>query len=103
MATIVRGTTPTLTFTLPFEVDNLDAFWISFKQQNKVELNKEKGASGVTQKNYTITVTLSQEETLQFGAGKCLIQIRARDTSGKAVASNTMNFEVADVLRSGVI
>lgn len=103
MATIFRGTTPTLTFTLPFEADNLDAFWISFKQQNKVEMNKEKDSPGVSQVTNTITVTLSQEETLRFGTGKCLVQIRARDKNAKAIASNTMSVEVADVLRSGVI
>lgn len=102
MATILRGTTPTFTFTLPFEADTLDAFWVSFKQQ-KAELNKEKGDSGVTQNLKDITVTLSQEETLNFAAGKCQIQIRGRDKFGKAIASNTMSIEVADVLRSGVI
>ena len=102
MATILRGTTPTFTFTLPFEADTLDAFWVSFRQ-SKTEMNKEKGNPGVTQNLKAITVTLSQEETLQFAAGKCQIQIRGRDKTGKAIASNIMSIEVADVLRSGVI
>lgn len=102
MATILRGTTPTFTFTLPFEADTLEAYWISFKQ-SKAELNKEKGDSGVTQGTNTLVVTLSQEETLNFVAGRCQIQIRGRDKLGKATASNTMSIEVADVLRSGVI
>ena len=100
--TITPGTTPTLTFTIPFETSSITALYISFMKAGAVRV--EKDISHCTLGEKTISCALTQEETLKFGnEQKIEIQIRAKKTTGEAVASNVMSVMTSKVLKDGVI
>lgn len=52
---------------------------------------------------YSVTVKLSQADTLALQKGGVKMQIRAVDTAGNAIASNIMQANLEDVLKGGVI
>lgn len=58
-----RGTTQTLTFTLPEEID-IAELYITFNQNKGTVLEKSKSDASIDGK--TIAVSLSQEDTLKF-------------------------------------
>lgn len=99
---MIRGTTPTLEFSLPFETSLLDEAFVTFSQKGKVVLDKQLSECSV-EKN-TLTVKLTQEDTLKL-LHDCLvqIQIRARTEDGSAVASNIIDVFVNKILKDGVI
>ena len=101
---IVRGTTPTLTFTLPFGAENVAAAFVTFEQHNSVVLDKEIGATGCACEGNTITLHLSQEDTLLLcQCDKVDIQLRIRTVNGEALASQIITVFVEEILKDGVI
>ena len=99
---MIRGTTPKMEFTLPFETDQIAEAYISFYQLDKIIL--EKTLSECTLSEKMITVQLSQEETLKFTSGCVVeIQIRVLMTSGDALASNIIRINTERILKDGVI
>lgn len=99
---ITRGTTPTLNFKLPMAADTLAVAFITFSQQGKVVF--EKTLSDCTMAGETLSVQLSQEETLLLDDEyKTTIQIRARDRSGNAPASKIFAVETGKIQKEGVI
>lgn len=99
-----RGTTPVHSFTLPDELKDVDfaALYITYKQDGKTVLEKERDAISI--KDGVASVRLTQEETLLFsGRWKCHIQVRLRTDAGDALVSNVVNIPVYDVLKEGVI
>lgn len=108
---IRRGTTPTLTFTLS-EAVAIAALYITFSQTTKPASIYDKGVgtvmlekslSDVTITDNVITLPLSQADTLALDAGPVLVQARIKDTEGNAIATETINDTVADVLKDGEI
>ena len=96
-----RGTTPTLKFTLPYEIA-VSSLYITFMQRGRTIL--EKTIDDVTLDGKTINVELTQDDTLTFTAGQPIsIQIRIRDTENKAVASQIIETTAEEVLKDGVI
>ena len=63
MATI-RGTTPTVTFNLPFDVSTIQNCEVYFAQND--ELLVTKGYNDCVLSGTTLSVTLKQKDTLQF-------------------------------------
>lgn len=62
---IVRGTTPTIKFTLPdIEVSNINAAVLALKQNNIAII--EKDLSSATLSDHEITWKLQQEDTLKL-------------------------------------
>ena len=57
----------------------------------------------VNNENKTITVELSQEDTLLFNGKEVNTQIRFLDSTGKAYASNIEKIELNNILKEGVI
>ncbi|MBP3647191.1 MAG: hypothetical protein J6K55_12300 [Clostridia bacterium] len=99
---MIRGTTPTLVFTLPFEAQQLEEAYISFAQNGKVVL--EKTLSDCTSHQNTLTVRLTQEETLKLKTDvNTEIQIRARTIAEEAVASDIIRVPTGRILKDGVI
>lgn len=97
-----RGTTPTLTFELPFEVSALDVYWITISQRYE-NIKIDKDDSACTSSGSTITLKLTQEDTLKLIADKPVyIQIRAL-MDDDAIASETIETTVEDILKEGVI
>lgn len=99
---MIRGTTPTLEFTLPFDIDILEEAWVTLSQNKVVVIDKE--LEHCTCENNKLTVRLTQEETLKL-ACDCYteIQIRARTKEGDALASEIISVHTYRILKEGVI
>lgn len=97
-----RGTTPTLSFTLPFEASTLAEAYISIEQNRRVIL--EKSIEDCTLSGNTISVKLTQEETLKLGVSdRTEIQLRVRLADGNALASQIFAVFTERILKDGVI
>lgn len=96
-----RGTTPTNIFNVDVNLTNADVIWITYAQQNKVVIEKNKDDITATAK--TLTVELSQEDTLKLTEREVDIQIRARFPDGTALASNIIKTTANKILKDGVI
>lgn len=75
-----RGTTPTITCTLSTDIDltESDLIRVIIRQGGHVRLVKEAGE--VTIQDKTISVKLSQKETLSFYSGSADIQVRIKSS-----------------------
>lgn len=103
---MTRGTTPTLVFTLPFAASELAAYYITAGQQfgSAVKQVFEKSAEDCQEDGDTITVVLTQDDTLKLVAdNQVLIQVRARTTGGTALASKIFRRPADMILKDGVI
>jgi hypothetical protein len=99
-----RGTTPTLTFTTPYAADLIQSGYISFMQRGEDVLDISLTDPAVTIEDESISVDLTQEQTLLFTTADTVkMQIRAKLTSGKAVASNIVEDCVCPILKEGEI
>lgn len=86
---MMRGTTPTHVFTLPFETSLISKFRIIYAQGKKRILVKEN--EDCTFRGNTVTVRLSQVETFLFDHMKHVeIQLRALTTGGDVLNSKIM-------------
>ena len=95
---MVRGTTPTFTFSCTGYTFPSSNVYVYIKQRN-VEIKKT-GTVTVDEnpENCTVTVELTQEETLSLSSGPAEAQIRAINSDGTVVASETLNFLITKVL-----
>lgn len=102
---IYRGTTPTLTFEVPFEPTTAKKIWITFEQDDKEIFTIEK--ENCTFNGNIIEVTLRQEQTLALSADFYVVmQIRVSfngEDFDKADASEYVKTEVGEILKDGVI
>ena len=99
-----RGTTPTLTFTTPYAANLVESGFITFNQRGTTVLDVPLSDSSVTIADQSISITLTQEQTLAFTiAAPCEAQIRAVLDSGKAVASNIVCIPICAILKDGEI
>lgn len=100
-----RGTTPTNTFSLDLDLSAATVY-ISYAQNGKVVLEKtgDDLTFGTSESgDYTITVELSQEDTLAFVPGRAAIQIRYVMPNGTADASNIIGTTFDQIIKDGVI
>ena len=100
---IIRGTTPTLSFELPFAVSGLAEMYITISQKyENILINKT--LNDCTASGNTVDVTLSQSDTLKLIPDKpCFIQVRTLDAGGVAKASEMVKCMVGDILKEGEI
>lgn len=97
----VRGTTPTITFRLPFQTDQIRDVEIYFAQKNFLF---QKDTEDCSFEENRITVTLSQEETMQLNEGLSLrLQARIVFTNGAIGATRILNTSVVGLLKEGMI
>lgn len=73
---MIKGSTPTHKFNIPFNSALIDKLQIVYAQNDREIFIKEK-ADCVLDGN-TITVTLAQEETLKFDCYKRFVQIQLK-------------------------
>ena len=103
---MIRGTTPTLTFTIPFEPDNIDKLWITFSQNKTEVFTVEKDA--VTFDGHDIAVRMSQKQTLALN-GNSMVDIQIRlsfigdPNDQDALASDIIRTSVEEILKDGEI
>lgn len=96
-----RGTTPTLTFTLPIEAATITALNIALAQRGRVVVSRD--LDGVETDGRKITMTLTEEETLRLYADVEL-QIQVRVGVGAArMASQVFTVPVERILRDGAL
>ena len=99
---MIRGTTPTLEFVLPFNTSVLDEAYVTLSQNEQIVLDKKLEDCKCEEKK--LSVRLTQEETLLLDCDcKTEIQIRARTKAGDAVASNIITVNTNRILKDGVI
>jgi len=99
---MIRGTTPTLAFKLPFDTSMCSCVWVTFAQGDKEVFTKETAACSLD--GDMVTVKLTQEETLSFDCKQILqIQIKALTLGGDALASDIIETSVAKCLKGEVI
>lgn len=97
-----RGTTPTHTFTTDIDLTDAEVIFITYEQAGEVVMEKTADDLAITADS--LTVKLTQEETLAFELGKPVeMQIRARFADGTAVASQVMRTNADVILKEGVI
>ena len=99
---MIRGTTPTITYYLPFDTSTISKLWLTFSQ-NKNELFTL-CKDDCTFYESSIEVELTQEETLRLDNLQPLaMQFRILTVDEKAIASNIMYTDVGAILRDGEI
>ena len=99
-----RGTTPTLTIAVTgLVVTDLKTIKVTFKQNN-IEITKNTNEVTVEEEYNTISVPLTQEDTLKFGSGSVSVQVRGLLKDDKtAIASKIKTFPMEKILLDGVI
>ena len=100
-----RGTTPTFRFSTPYRADQVEGGWITIMQRGVVVYEKDLASEGAEIKDYIVILNLTQEETLRFSEAEptAKAQIRLNLISGKATASNIVEFFVDEILKEGTI
>lgn len=98
-----RGTTPTITFTLPDSINiaSIDKLSIVFKQGDEIII--EKGLTDSSMGQHTITISLSESETLKMNSIKNLyIQMRC-GIGDQRLASNIVTTNADEILKGGLL
>lgn len=99
---MIRGTTPTHTFTLPFEASAIQSVKIIYAQDDVVVC--EKLTKDCTLSGSTVVTTLTQEDTLKFDHKKVAqIQLRILTAGGQALASVIEKVGVSQLLDEGAL
>lgn len=98
-----RGTTPTHTFTFGETLSGavFDKIFITYKQGEKVIVEKSVKDIVVTEDSFIVKLT--QAETLLFSPGQVQIQIRVKTINGQALASNILTVPASEILKDGEI
>ena len=103
-----RGTTPTLTFTLPFSCDQLSVVSIAFAQKKmpyakEAEVVLEKALCDCQVSGNTLTLTLTEEDTLALDC-RFLVEIQLRVKVGDVtMASEIITESVGRILKDGCL
>ena len=113
-----RGTTPTHVFYIDdASLENIEELYITYAQGRRIILEKTLEDVELDTEENTISVSLTQEDTLKFKTTqwsylypnenkkdiKVKIQIRLKYEDGSAFASNIMLDDVDDILKDGEI
>lgn len=104
--TMYRGTTPSITFNIKTDIDldELAVCYITLKSVDKnIVETYELDDIIVDSQLKTLTIALSQEETLAFARGVIYVQIRLRTNDDLAYASQIKELRMNDILKDGVI
>lgn len=96
-----RLTTPTHTFTLPFDETVVKKFLLTYVQNGEKVL--EKTEEEVLVEGNVWSVVLTQEETKKFKPGMAQAQVRVLTEDDKAMASDVFQFGVKQVFNEVVL
>lgn len=106
---MIRGSTQQLIFNIGINTEEVSQLWLTFSHSNR--LNAEiftKEINDVILDGTTITVPLSQEETLALNEYNIkekvvYIQLRVLLNDGQVLASNVVEMTVSHLLKDGVL
>ena len=98
-----RGTTPTLTFKIPIQTGQITALSVAIKQDGVLRLDK--GLEDVTMDGDTISLTLTEDETLALRASENMpLRVQLRVGVGDTrMASQVFEMTVDEILRDGAL
>lgn len=104
---MIRGTTPTITL----KYKNSAGQYVDLSTYNVFITLEDNTQHQITFKNDRITFnqdnsfqfTMTQAETLSLHGNKIEIQLRAKATTGEAIASDVKNVSLAQILMDGEI
>lgn len=102
---MIQGTTPSYTYTIPFDVADLSVVRATFKQTTLAgAVLVVKGKADCTLSGNTVVVTLTQEETLGFTPGiKVRAQLRCLSGAGAAYSTKPYEEDVYECLDGEVL
>lgn len=106
---IIRGTTPTHVFHIPFSLDGIIAAYVTYAQDDRMVVDKRLDEVTADVFENTITVNLSQDDTLAFSCGKkytdniVLIQIKLLYENDIVCISNPIREKIMDIIKDGRI
>lgn len=95
---MIRGTTPTHSFTLPSAASNYSDILISYVQNGKIILEKHK--NDLVIQGSTVSFKMTGEEANLFAPSEAKVQIKTIASDGTIKASNIIHFGVQPVLSS---
>jgi hypothetical protein len=103
--TIWRGTTPTVTVTLPLDLTGWARVVLSIHGQGAaLDLEGDRLTIAKVDGGCTIAATLTQVETLSFREFSSVrVQVRARDASGQAIDTTIGGLEVGSIVMDGEV
>lgn len=99
-----RGTTPYIEIKTTEDISGYATIVFTIEDRLGVEVDVDNKSGNMVVTSSSVTVKLTQEQTLSLSKGGVKMQIRAVDKSGEnAIASNIMQANLEDVLKEGVI
>lgn len=102
MNEIVRGTTPTISFGLPFSTELIAAGFVTVKQRDEVVVEKELAECRCG--GNTLTANLTQEDTLALDVGtRAKIRLVVKTTGGDRLETSDFVARVSDTFKDEVI
>lgn len=109
---MIRATTPTHTFTFDSDPSAYSRILVTYSQNNRVVLEKEKSDLTIEERQttegteYVAWFRLTQEEANRFsssGSSRAYVQVRVLTTANEALASDITAISVKDVLNDEVL
>ncbi len=101
---IRQKTTPTHTFTFPFDTSILQTIEITYQQGHKNKIVKTTDDGSVSTSGFEAVVTLTQEETLLLDYHiPVRIQVCILTQAGDALTSNIICTTASEVLNSQIL
>ena len=99
---MIRGTTPTHIFKIPFDTSLIKEVKITYAQGNEIILTKTTEDCEI--ENNAIKTTFTQEDTFKFDSEKHVqLQIRILTADGNALASTVRHIDVERCLDDEVL
>ena len=106
---IIRGTTPSLTFHVKnttLDLDTIAEIWVTFRTKAGVRVKEAtytKEDVLIDAAEHTITLNLTQEDTLDFSDTDMVVQLRVRFDDDNAYASSIIPIDIGHILKEGII
>lgn len=94
---MIRGTTPTHVFGVPFRAAEIAALQVIYAQGAKAVLTRTKPTCTVT--DGEISLTLTEQETMRFVSGAPVqLQLRVKTVTGEIFATRIHTLPLTDTL-----
>ena len=99
---MIRATTPTHRFTLPFDYNTyVKKILITYSQSGEIVLEKKE--NDVQIDGNIVSYKLTQEETKLFSNGYVSVQVRVLTLNNEALASEKYSMHIDNVLNDEVL
>ena len=107
MEALIIGSTPTITYNVPFDPTSLQQCRVVFSSKSGItilEKNIDDLDLATSETGGTISLTMTQEETLLFGNNtECKTQVHVLDENDVASVSDVITFKTSTLLKRKVL